>query len=282
MVTITRHKIDLDVESQLEFYNGLIFETGKEMLANDPLPDLGGLATDAIHYAGLLSLTKPYSHELANILRLAAYALNNQFLLAKVSEKAEPIEVFVPPFEPVMKTPSGVNDRTHAGAWLQAFYLATICREWHILDDLLEIDTELLRRSSTRTGNYAYHQVDMLKAFCKKEPTLPDLFIKALEATDPKIVPEQFLDYALNVAVHEINLIPGVIKKDTRDFNDSLIKALESHKKYASAKSRANDSRLFLSLGALAMATLAYIQGINLEVASDYIPKSVIEQKYRD
>jgi Immunity protein 49 len=270
----------------IDYLHGII----QKDLTNIGSPDkpnltLKMIATEAIKYAGLLSQFKPCSYDLGNALRLAAWALENNFMLARHPRDEQRLEVFLPPAEPFMMTTTGPSGATNAVNWIKAFHLAMINREKTLLDGLCLYPTELLREANqhgVHVGEYAYAQVDMLKAFWLDDPDIQNIAIEALRvASDVNTLGENIIDYALNIASYEISLFAAA-HMSQEYFTEQLTEAVERHKKhfFIGQDKRVNDSRYFLALGPIAMSVLALERGLSIEVESDYIPRCVIEDKY--
>ena len=101
-----------------------------------------------------------------------------------------------------------------------------------------------------------------------------------MKATDPAQIKVGTVDAALNLEVLEIDLLWRLLENDGAAFNQALVKALEFHKKHWDKKKFKNVSRGFLALGPLALASIAYERGINIEVESDYIPEYIVQREF--
>jgi Immunity protein 49 len=280
---------EYDVESCLETLDYKTKRVQKDLI-NIGKPDKPGLtldrvARDAIMYSGTLSQFKPCSYDLGNALHLAAWALENNFMLARHPRGEQRLEVFLPPAEPLMMTTTGPSGSTDAVNWIKAFHLAMIGRQKTLLDGLCLYPTDLLREANNygvHVGEYAYAQVDMLKAFWLDDPNIQTIAIEALRvASDVNTLGEDIIDYALNIASYEISLfIQAHMQQE--NFTEQLTEAVEMHKKhfFIGREKRVNDSRYFLALGPIAMSVIALERGLSIEVDSDYIPQCVIENKY--
>jgi hypothetical protein len=285
-IQIPFHEYDVELSrGDVDYYAGLIRKDLKDLERGDkPNLTLQDIADDAISYAGLLSQYRPCCTDLGNAIWQAAYAWDHAFILAQYPRNERRLEVFVPPADPFMMATTGPTGYINARSWVKAFYLACICREPQINDGLIEVPTDLLRESSkhgVHVGEYSYKQVEMLKAFWQNDPSFPNIAVEALAASiDEKKLGENFIDYALNIASYEISLLIH-IHTEQEKFNDMLAEAVERHKHhFFRNEESSNDDRFFLALGPLAMASIAYMRDIPIEVESDYIPRCIIEDKY--
>jgi Immunity protein 49 len=287
MINIPFHEVDVDFCSRKLKFEAEMYEENSQNLGNPDYPNLTlqDVASMAISYAGRLSLLRPCCSDMGNALLTAARALNGHFRLARYPRNEQRIEVFVPPAEPLMLTTTGPNGSTNARNWIKAFHLGMIVHETDILNELCKFPTDLMREASNHgvhAGEFTYAQVEMLKAFWRRDPELEEYALKAFkEASDAATLTEDFIDYALNIASYEISLFIR-IHVETELFNTDLAEAVERHKKhYFIGKDKiVNNSSVFLALGPLAMCALAHGQGIPIEVESAYIPRCIIEDKY--
>jgi hypothetical protein len=248
-------------------------ERSLKIIHKSPL-NLGTLASDARRYAGYQCILNPNSIQLYRALHIAAYSLTSVCELASLPEGN--YEVFAGEGEPVM-LPAGVNSYSSGISWLHGFYLGVACRETHLNDNLAEIPVAILKQSSTRSDEYLYLQIEALQSFWKGAADTPQRVIEAMKATDPELIKVGTVDYALNIAVREIDLLFRLLENDSVAFNESLIKALERHKKHWSKKNLKNDTDGFIAVGILGLVSIAYERGMTIEVESDYIPKYIFQ-----
>lgn len=73
----------------------------------------------------------------------------------------------------------------------------------------------------------------------------------------------------------ELELLQALVHGDPREFNRSLLRAVEEHRRLFSGEA-ADDPRGFLALGALGVAAAAHDRGLRVEVQSDYMPLRLI------
>jgi hypothetical protein len=129
--------------------------------------------------------------------------------------------------------------------------MGVACRETHLNERLAEIPVDILKQSTTRGDEYLYLQIEALQSFWKGAADTPQRVIEAMKATDPELIKVGTVDYALNIAVPEIDLLFRLLENDSVAFNESLIKALERHKKHWSKKNLKNDPNGFIAVGIL-------------------------------
>lgn len=174
---------------------------------------------------------------------------------------------------------TGPQPHANAGNWLTAFYLALVCRERERLTELSAVPISLLRESGAVFDEYVYVWIDTLQTYWKQGPALGDKLTAAIGGTDPEVLQAADRSLMLRVLYPPLNLFYRLLRGDSERFNVELVKALEWHKEYWTAEeSRAAQVSGLVTLGPLAMASLAYDSGITIEVESGYIPKHLLER----
>jgi hypothetical protein len=273
IMNISRHNIDSnDIQSDCDYYARLLEKSIKNI--HKAPANLGTLARNARSYAGYQCILDPNSIQLWRALRIVAYSLTSVCELASLPEGE--YEVFAGEGDPVM-LPAGVNSYSNGISWLHGFYMGVACRETHLNDRLAEIPVDILKQSTTRSDEYLYLQIEALQSFWKGAADTPQRVIEAMKATDPELIKVGTVDYALNIAVREIDLLFRLLENDSVAFNESLIKALEWHKKHWSKENLKNDPNGFIAVGILGLVSIAYERGMTIEVESDYIPKYIFQ-----
>jgi Immunity protein 49 len=269
--------IDL-ARSRLATTPGLV-RTVLEQARTDP-ERLSMLRIQAGIWAGRLAVAEPNSRDLLLALTIACRAGAANLWLA--SQPGATQTLSLGEGAPATLTGSGPDSTTHVGAWLDAFRLASICRDLEAMKWLLATPTSVLRASSTKGDEYAYQYVDALRGFWQNDPRTGDLFLAALEGTDPAVLVNADPDYVLDVVVPEMEIFLNVLNKDPAGMNAALAKALKLHEGYWRDPSRANNSDGFIALGPLAMASLANDRGMKIEVESGYMPSWLVRGEWAD
>jgi hypothetical protein len=175
----------------------------------------------------------------------------------------------------------GPMSTADAGTWLNAFWLAVICREQQRMTQLCEIPLERLRSPEGQFDEYIYHWVDTLQTYWLRRPGLVEKLTETFQASDPtvaRIAPRDLLDGQL---YPPINLFYHFVRKDEEGFSPALVEALKLHKTYWTL----NEDRQAkldgtIALGPLAIACLAYDGRIPIEVESEYLPKHLLQHDW--
>jgi hypothetical protein len=164
-----------------------------------------------------------------------------------------------------------------AGNWLNAFWLAVICREKDRLTRLCEIPVDRLRTVEGAYDEYVYHWVDALQAYWLQRPGLVEKLTAAIQGSHPDAAAVAPRDLLQNVLYPPINLFYRFLLRDEEGFNQALVEGLELYKRYWTAdEDRANDPSGTVPLALLAITCLAYDGGLPIEVVSDYLPKHLV------
>jgi hypothetical protein len=175
----------------------------------------------------------------------------------------------------------GPMSTADAGTWLNAFWLAVICREQQRMTQLCEIPLERLRSPEGQYDEYIYRWVDTLQTYWLRRPGLVEKLTATFQASDPavaRIAPRDLLDGQL---YPPINLFYHFVRKDEEGFGPALVEALKLHKMYWTL----NEDRQAkldgtIALGPLAIACLAFDGRIPIEVESDYLPKHLLQHDW--
>lgn len=173
---------------------------------------------------------------------------------------------------------AGALPRAHAGNWLNAFWLACICREKKRITELCHFPVSHLRQADGVFDEYIYNWVEALQAYWLKRPEFGDKLVAAVEGTDPTALRHAPHDGVLQIMYPPMNLLTQLARGDQDKFNTELAKALQWHKDYWTRdEDRALDTEGLLALGPLGVCCLARQAGFTITVESEYLPKHLLE-----
>lgn len=166
-----------------------------------------------------------------------------------------------------------------AGTWLQAFWLAVICREQGRMTQLCEIPLDRLRAPEGQYDAYIYHWVDTLQTYWLRRPGLVEKLTDTFRAADRStahVAPRDLLD---GILYPPIQLFYRLVIKDEEGFGPALVDALKLHHAYWTLnEDRKSDLDGSIALGPLAVACLAHDGKIPIGVESEYLPKHLLER----
>jgi hypothetical protein len=178
------------------------------------------------------------------------------------------------------------NDILDADKLTNALFAAMICRDRQAIQDLCRVDARGLTMSGTVTDDYAFTFIAFLQGILTNAPGAGAKLVQAINETDPETLKTGNVDYALYIAVGEIDLFHALGVPDPAVFDDKLTTALERHKRFYEkvevnpGETQRNDPRGFVALGLTAAACLVHDHGRPTAVRSDYLPQSLVEGRF--
>ncbi|GAA2276086.1 immunity 49 family protein [Streptomyces atrovirens] len=175
----------------------------------------------------------------------------------------------------------GITHFVDAGTWLEAFWLAIVCRDQARMTQLCEVPIETLRASGAVFEEYIYHWVDALQTYWLERPGLGEKLVAAFDGTDPDRLRFMDREMMLKVLYPPINLFYRFVSRDADKFNEALVQALELHKEYWTAsEERQETGDGDVPLAILALACLAHDAGLPVEVESEYLPENLLKRSW--
>ncbi|MGW3089483.1 immunity 49 family protein [Streptomyces sp. NPDC001108] len=170
----------------------------------------------------------------------------------------------------------------NAGTWVEAFYLALICREPAQLDMLARVPESLLRDCGGVPDEYIYAWVETLRSFWLRRDDVGQHLVRAVDLSAPEhariIGPETMS----KLKYPPMMMFYRYLRNDTAGFNEALNDALRWHKEYWTAnEDRTQDITGVVALAPLAIACLAKANGIPIEVQSGYLPSALLDFAWR-
>ncbi len=273
MNTVERHNVDRELaEERYEAAANLLNVSLNVPKQN--VTSLANLLRASRMSAGFLSVLDSSAAELRRYICDGAKAAAGIALAS--SQTSGEVKVDLGPDHLVPVKAAGPNDACHIAMWRTGFYMGVICGDLASVDVLCALPIDLLRQSSTKGDECLYLFADALQRFWRHDTDVSPRLTAAVEATDPKslrISPEEFI---LNIMVPEMELFYRFLTGEVAPFNETLLFALQRHKKYWTKGDRKKDSDGYLALGPLAICVLASRTGIPIEVQSDYIPATLL------
>ena len=173
---------------------------------------------------------------------------------------------------------TGPQPYADPGTWLDAFWLAVICRDQDRATELCDIPLSLLRASGAECHDCLYHWVEALQTYWKGDPDLAlDDRLAAARQCEATTGPEAHAVRAPHVPRPRVDLFHHYVHKDAASFTDALVTALEGHRDYhAASPERAGQVGGLVPTGVLGTVCLAHEAGMAVEVASDYLPVHLV------
>ncbi len=176
----------------------------------------------------------------------------------------------------------GITHFVDAGTWLEAFWLAVICRDQARMTQLCQVPIETLRASGAVFEEYIYDWIDALQTYWLERPGLGEKLVAAFDKTDPDQLRFVDRELMLKILYPPINMFYRFISRDPDKFNEALVQAVRLHKEYwtADVEERQETSDGDVALAPLALACLAYDAGRPIEVESEYLPEHLLKRSW--
>jgi hypothetical protein len=234
-----------------------------------------GLHTDALCYAGYLSVLEPTSPDICKYLKLSAQAAAAIF----VSASMEPGYIDVPIGDgSLIHIPAiELSSITHVSRWSNGFFVAIISCDTKSLDRLCSVPISLTQLSSTRSSKFHYPFAEALQGFYLGGREASDFLDEAMRLATPEDSLEDTWLYNSSIMIPWMKLLDCVMHSEQERFNTVLQEALELHKKFWT---KDEDSLLYpesyLALGLIAICRLAHEQGMIIDADSDYLPLRLV------
>ena len=167
----------------------------------------------------------------------------------------------------------------------RALFAAIIARDSASIEALCRVDPRSLRTPGSIVDDYAFTFAEFLQEMLTRSPDAGAKIVQAMAETDPAVLKTGNIDYALYIAVGEIDCFYGLSAPDGAMLNEKLAMALVNHRKFYDAevtlgRSQRNDPRGFIALGPLAAAALAHDHGRSVTVKSDYLPDGLVDGRF--
>ncbi|MFD7256764.1 immunity 49 family protein [Streptomyces sp. NPDC059874] len=164
-----------------------------------------------------------------------------------------------------------------ARAWLDALYLAIVCREHDRVARLCRVPLETLRRDDS-VDAYVLHWIDTLRTYFSDGSM--DAVVEKLLATMQTSMPDALThapdDFVNRIDFQPVALFHRLVARDPDAFGKALADALAEHGGYwgdsAAPRARA-------ALGPLAMACLAHDHGFPVDLAQPYLPTYLVNRQ---
>jgi hypothetical protein len=274
MEYIERHTPDLEfVQGRLSSRLKSLTRTLSKDRAN---PNIWtNLHTNALCYAGYLSVIEPTSPDICKYLKLSAQAASAIFVSAAMEPGYTDVPIGDEPFVHIPATEP--DSETHVVKWCDGFFVAIVSCDTESLDRLCTVPISLTQLSSTRSSKFFYLFAEALQGFYLGRREAYSLLAEAIRLATPEDVYEGSWLYNSSITIPWMNLLYSVMHSDQERFNNVLQEALVLHKRFWT---KDEDSLLYpesyLALGLIAICRLAHEQGMIIDADSDYLPLRLV------
>ncbi|KOV91580.1 hypothetical protein ADK65_34635 [Streptomyces sp. NRRL B-1140] len=165
-----------------------------------------------------------------------------------------------------------------ARGWLDALYLAVVCRQTDRIARLCRVPSETLREDDS-VDEYVLHWIDTLRAYFSDGPSMDDVvqkLIATIETSGRDGVTRAPTEFVNAIDYQPAALFHRLIARDHDTFAKTLAEAVAEHGGYwgESAAPRAR-----VALGPLAIASLAYDYGFPVDPAQRCLPAHLLNRQ---
>ncbi|MFH8517491.1 immunity 49 family protein [Streptomyces gelaticus] len=165
-----------------------------------------------------------------------------------------------------------------ARAWLDALYLAIVCREDDRIRRLCQVPLETLRQDDS-VDMYVLCWIDTLRTFFSGRDSMDGVvekLVATMKASGPDEVTCAPMEFVNAIDYQPVALFHRLIARDHDSFAETLAEALAEHGAYwgESAAPRAQ-----VALGALAMASLAFDYGFPVAPDRPHLPRYLLNRE---
>ena len=165
-----------------------------------------------------------------------------------------------------------------ARAWLDALYLAIVCREGDRIRRLCQVPLERLRQDDS-VDAYVLHWIDTLQSYFSERDSMDGVvekLVATMKTSGPDGVTHAPMEFVNGIDYQPIALFHRLIARDHDTFAETLAEALTEHGAHwaESAAPRAQ-----VALGPLAIASLAFDCGFPIAPAQPHLPLFLLNRE---
>jgi hypothetical protein len=177
------------------------------------------------------------------------------------------------------KTPvelAGTIDESlvNAPAWVDSMWCALAAGDGLAQEWLSTVAPTDLVPAGVRHGRYVFALGECLRSLVTQDGRHGEWLVKATgqcdAAADPTLEP--VLDWVDDIDFPSLRALFHALEGDGPNFNAALVDVLEGHRRYWSSAENALAIDGLLSMRACALCRLAAALGVEIEIASDYMP----------
>jgi hypothetical protein len=164
-----------------------------------------------------------------------------------------------------------------ARAWLDALYLAIVCRKMDWISRLCQVPLATLRKDDS-VDEYVLHWIDTLQTYFsdRSMDEVVEKLLATMQTSMPEAITHAPKEFVNQIDYQPVALFHRLIARDHEAFATTLAEALADHGGYwgESAAPRAR-----AALGPLAIACLAYDYGFPVDPKQPYLPTYLLNRE---
>jgi hypothetical protein len=162
-------------------------------------------------------------------------------------------------------------------AWLDALYLAIVCRQQDRISRLCQVPLAALRQDDS-VDAYVLHWIDTLQTYFSSRPMddIVERLLATMQTGMPDAVTRAPKDFVNRINYQPVSLFHRLITGEHDAFAKTLTEALAEHRGYWGESTA---PRAQVALGPLAMASLAYDREFPLSPTQPNLPTYLLNRK---
>ncbi|WEO94272.2 immunity 49 family protein [Streptomyces sp. FXJ1.172] len=162
-------------------------------------------------------------------------------------------------------------------AWLDALYLAIVCRQKDRIGRLCQVPLTTLRQDDS-VDAYVLHWIETLQAYFsgRAMDDVVDKLLATMETSMPEALTHAPKDFVNRIDYQPVALFHRLIARDHDAFAKTLSESLADHAGYWDASTA---PRAQVALGPLAMASIAYDHGFPIATQQPYLPTYLLNRE---
>ncbi|MCT7356001.1 immunity 49 family protein [Streptomyces sp. 15-116A] len=165
-----------------------------------------------------------------------------------------------------------------ARAWLDALYLAIVCREWERVRRLCGVPLEALRQDDS-VDTYVLHWIDTLRIYFSERDSMDGVverLLATMNTSGPEDVTHAPMEFVNAIDYQPVALFHRLIARDHDAFAKTLAEAVAEHGAYWGESPA---PRAQVALGPLAMACLALDSGFPVATDLPHLPLYLLNRE---
>ncbi|MGW1193325.1 immunity 49 family protein [Streptomyces sp. NPDC002559] len=165
-----------------------------------------------------------------------------------------------------------------ARAWLDALYLAIVCREGERIRRLCRVPLETLRQDDS-VDVYVLHWIDTLQTYFSEHGSMDEVvekLVATMKASGPGEVTHAPMEFVNGIDYQPIALFHRLVARDHDSFAGTLAEALAEHGAHWGDSTA---PRARVALGPLAIAGLAFDHGFPLPPDLPHLPLYLLNRE---
>lgn len=174
-----------------------------------------------------------------------------------------------------------VSAYMHTSLWMKSLFINMLLRSQNGIEELCKTPNEVFENANIKPNEFDISLVNLFKGLFDASANMSTLIKETIEASAPENIEPERQNFIYDITSPVISLVYHLLKNDETSFNEELVSALESHKKFWSQAKRVDDYNGWISIPLLALCSLAVDnKEFKITVESEYIPKWIYQKQF--